>query len=67
MRFDEVLAAVDKLSPEDQENLIAIIQQRRTAQRRAVLAKDIKQACQEFQKEECPPRTPAELMKEIVS
>jgi len=66
-RFDEVLEAIDNLPPEDQENLIAIVERRRIAQRRAALANDVEKARQEYQKGKCPPQTPANLMKEIVS
>ena len=67
MRFDEVLEAIDKLPPEDQETLIAIVERRRIAERRAALAKDVHEARQEFQSSACQPRTPGDLMKEILS
>jgi ribosomal protein S4 len=67
MRFDEVLEAIDKLPPEDQDNLIAILERRRIAQRRAMLAKDVQEARQEFQGGSCEPKTPKDLMAEILS
>ncbi len=67
MRFDEVLAAIDKLPPEDQETLIAILERRRIAQRRAAVGKDVQEALQEFQRGACQPQTPADLVKEILS
>ena len=67
LRFDEVLEEIGKLPPEDQETLIAIVERRRIAQRRAELAKDIQEARQEFQTGVCLPQTAKVLMKEILS
>jgi hypothetical protein len=67
LRFDEVLAAIDKLPPEDQESLIAILERRRIALRRAAAAKDVQEALQEFQRGACRPQNPADLAKEILS
>jgi hypothetical protein len=66
-QFNEVLEAVEKLAPEDQEALIAILERRRIAQRRADLAKDIQEARREFQAGGSMPRKPAEIMQEILS
>jgi hypothetical protein len=67
MRFDQLLEAVEKLPPEDQESLIMLIQRRRLARQRAQLAKDIAEARQEFQAGGCQPETPDALMREILS
>ena len=48
-RFNDVLEAIEKLGPEDQEALIAIVKRRRIVQRRAELVKDIEEARREFQ------------------
>jgi hypothetical protein len=66
-RFDEVLEAIAKLPAEDQESLIAILERRRIAQRRAALAKDVQEARQEFESGGCQPQAVADLMKEILS
>ncbi len=66
-RFDEVLEAIGQLSPDDQETLMAIVERRRIAQRRASLAIDVGEARQEFQAGGCRPQTAADLMKEILS
>jgi hypothetical protein len=66
-RFNEVLEAIEKLGPEDQEALIAILERRRIAQRRAELARDIQEARREFQAGSCLPSKPADVMREIVS
>jgi ADP-dependent phosphofructokinase/glucokinase len=66
-RFNEVLEAIDKLGPEDQEALIGIVERRRIVQRRAELAKEIEEARHEFQAGSCVPRKPTDLMQEILS
>jgi len=66
-QFNEVLEAIDKLRPEDQEALIEIVERRRIARRRAELAKDIEEARREFQAGGCAPRKPTDLMQEILS
>ncbi len=66
-RFNDVLEAIDRLGPEDQEVLIGIVERRRIAQRRAELARDIEEARREFQTGKCQPRKPTELMQEILS
>jgi len=65
--FNEVLEAIDKLGPEDQEALINIVERRRIARRRAALAKDIEEARRDFQAGLCTPRTSKNLMQEILS
>jgi hypothetical protein len=67
MPFGEVLEAVDKLSLEEQEALIAVLHRRLIERRREELAKDMQHAQQEFEAGQCQPVTPAELMKEIRS
>ena len=64
-RFNELLEAIDKLAPEDQEALINIVERRRVAQRRAALVKDIEEARRDFQAGQCIPRTTKDLMPEI--
>jgi phosphoenolpyruvate synthase/pyruvate phosphate dikinase len=66
-RFDEILEAIAKMPPEDQESLIAIVERRRIAQRRAALARDVQEARDEFQGGRCLPQDPKNLMKEILS
>jgi len=65
MRFDEVLDAVERLSPDDQESLVDILERRRIARRRSELAQDIQEARQEFQAGQIQARTSAEIMNEI--
>ena len=67
MSFNEVLESADKLSLDDQETLMEVLHLRIIEHRRAVLAKEIQDAQQEFKEGKCKPTTPAELMKEILS
>ena len=65
--FTEIVDAADRLSPEDQENLIDILQKRLRDRRRAELVNDIREAQQEFAEGKCQVVTPAQLMEEILS
>jgi hypothetical protein len=65
--FAEVLEAADRLSPEEQETLIEILHRRAIDSRRQEIAKDIRDAQQEFRKGRCRATTPARIMKELVS
>lgn len=65
--FGEVLEAANNLPLEDQETLIDILKNRLRERRRAELVKDIQEAEKEFEKGECRPVTPDELMREILS
>ena len=67
MPFGEVLEVADKLSLNEQETLIEVLQRRIIERRREELAEEIQVAQQEFLAGHCRPVTSAELMKEIVS
>lgn len=67
MTFNKVLESADKLSLDEQETLTEILHRRIIEHRRAELAKEIKDAQQEFKDGKCKPATPSELMKEIQS
>ena len=60
--FGEVLDTVEQLSLEDQEALTDIIRRRIIEQRRAELAKDIREAQEEFKAGNARPVTPDELI-----
>jgi|YelNatPaOPRAMG01_1025707.scaffolds.fasta_scaffold48992_3 hypothetical protein len=64
--FGEVLEAADRLSPEDKEVLIEVLQRRLLDERREEIAREIAAANREFQAGQCQPATPEELMKEIL-
>lgn len=65
--FADILEAAEQLSFEDREDLIRILQNRLTEQKRADIITDVKEAQQEFTQGRCQPVTPEELMKEILS
>ena len=65
--FAEVLEAADQLSLDEQETLLDILHRRTIEHRRAVLAKDIESAQEEFRLGNARPVTPEELTKEILS
>jgi hypothetical protein len=62
--FGEVLEAADRLSREEQEELIAILHRRPAQAARQRLAADVQEARQEFAEGRCRPTTPDELMRE---
>lgn len=64
--FVQVLDAADKLSLDEQETLVEILQRRVTDNRRTELAKDIQEAQQEFQSGGCCPVTPQQLMGKVL-
>ena len=64
--FGEVLEAADRLTPEEQEELIAILHRRLAQAARQRLAADVQEARQEFAEGRCSPATPDELMREIL-
>jgi hypothetical protein len=65
--FVELLDAADRLSLDEQETLLEILQRRMVEHRRQELAKDIRDAEQESQAGRCRPITPHELMGEVLS
>ncbi len=65
--FGDVLEAVDKLSLEEQETLLDIVQRRIAERSRKILAAEIQEARQEFAEGRCRPATADDLMKEILS
>ena len=67
MRFGEVLEAVGKLSLEEQEMLLDVLNRRIIDDRREEIARDIQHAQHEFQGGCCRPVTPADFMKEILA
>lgn len=67
MRFAEILDAVDQLSPEEQDELVEVVRRRLAERRRDELAKDIRQARQDFKAGRCLPSTPEEILRNILS
>ena len=67
MPFGDVLEAIDKLSLEEQETLMDIVQRRIAERSRKLLAAEIRDARQEFAENRSRRATADELMKEILS
>lgn len=65
--FGEILEAADKLTLDEQEALMGVLNRRVIEHRREELAKDIQKAKREFKEGSCKPAKPSELMKEILS
>lgn len=65
--FGEVLDAVGKLSPDEQEALLDIVRHRLAEQGRQRLAQDVQETRDEFAQGLCAPTTVEDLMKEILS
>lgn len=66
MPFGEVLEAADQLSPEEQQELIAILNRRLAQAGRQRLAAEVQEARQEFVAGQCRAATPDEIMREIL-
>ena len=64
--FAEVVDAADRLSEDEQEELVAIIRRRLRERARNRLVADAHEALQEFEAGRCKPVTPDELMREAL-
>ncbi len=67
MSFSEILEAADQLSVDEQTTLIEVLRHRVTERRREELAREIQEARREFQAGQCQPKTPADILKDILS
>ncbi len=65
--FHAVVDAADRLSAEEQETLIEVLNRRLADRRRAELMTDIQEAEREFKSGSLRRTTPKEIMKEILS
>jgi hypothetical protein len=65
--FGEILEAADKLSLEEQEELIDVLSRRAADRRRDLLARDIRKARREFKEARVRPSTPDDILSEIHS
>ncbi|MBI5475613.1 MAG: hypothetical protein HY964_02620 [Ignavibacteriales bacterium] len=64
--FNEILEEAERLSLEEQETLLEILNRRIMNRRRSELAKDIQDAQSEFREGKTRTATPDELMNEIM-
>jgi hypothetical protein len=65
--FSQVLESVEALTPDEQENLVSIVQRRVREKRRAELARTVKAARKEFKAGQCQPASPDEIMRKVVA
>ena len=66
LRFGEVLDAADQLSPDEQGELIAILNRRLALAGRQRLVDEVEEARKDFAEGRCLPATPDEIMREIL-
>ena len=66
-RFHVVVEAADRLTLEEQETLVTVLNRRLADRRRAELARDIRKAQKEFDRGTLRPTSPDEIMKELLS
>ena len=66
MPFGEVLEAADRLSQDEQHELVAILNRRLAQAARQRVVAEVKDARKEFAAGGCSPVAPDELMREIL-
>ena len=59
--------AADRLTVDEQETLVAVLNRRLAERRRAELAEDIREGQKEFERGALRPTTPHKIMKELLS
>jgi hypothetical protein len=65
MRFDQVLETIENLSPDDQETLLAILERRWIARRRAIMVDEVREAREEFPAGQCQSSSAKDIRSEI--
>lgn len=63
--FDEALDAIEHLPPDEQAELIAVVQRRLAERRREQMIDDVRQARAEFDAGQSSPASVDDLMREI--
>ena len=66
-RFHVIVDAADRLTVEEQETLVTVLNRRLADRRRAELARDIREGQKEFERGILRPSTPEKIVKEILS
>ena len=66
-RFHVIVDAADRLTVEEQETLVTVLNRRLADRRRAELARDIREGQKEFERDILRPSTPEKIVKEILS
>jgi hypothetical protein len=65
--FAEVLEAADELPLDEQEDLAEILHRRVVERRRGELAREVREARQEYEQGDCRPVTAEDLVSEILA
>jgi hypothetical protein len=65
--FDDLLDAVERLSPEEQADLVAVVQRRLNDLGRRRILDDARDAEEQFRTGQAPPSSVEDLMREIES
>jgi hypothetical protein len=65
--FAEVVEAVERLTPDEQETLLSIVQHRLIAHRRRQIVADVEASRDELKAGACQTKTPDDLLREILS
>lgn len=65
--FGQILEAADKLSLEEQDQLIEVLSHRAAERRRALLSREIRNARKEFKEGLAKPSNPDDILSEIIS
>jgi hypothetical protein len=66
-KFGEILESADKLSVDEKESLVSILNHRVAEQRRDQVVEAVKQARREFKEGRCRPATTAQIMKKLLA
>jgi len=66
-RFHVVVDAADRLTVEEQETLVTVLNRRLADRRRAELVRDIREGQREFERGDLRPSTPEKIVKDILS
>ena len=66
-RFHVIVDAADRLTEEEQETLVTLLNRRLAERRRAELVRDIREGQQEFERGALRPSTPEKIVKEILA
>jgi hypothetical protein len=67
LTFGEVLEVIDRLSIEDQEEIVKILKSRLSDRRREQIIEDVLESEREFAEGRCKTGTVDEIMREILS
>jgi hypothetical protein len=65
MRFHEILEAIERMSCDEQDALLAILERRRVQRRRAIIAEECREARRQLKAGRCRPRTVQSIMRLI--